>query len=253
MSNFDEIDERPGLNIITLILNVLTVLVLLGVLCVATVFVNIFFVPQTVLNPFPPPTLEPTLAPPTETPFARQRLPPTNTPVPPTETPIPSETPTPEPSLTPSATPTRFVLVSMTPVPVTEELDMSGVAFDLKDGSPIALPNFAHLADGCNWMGVAGHVYTLNGEVVDQGVTIQLGGFLAGTNIELLSVTGFATQFYGPGGFEFVLADRPIATTNTLYLQLLDQAGLPLSDKIFFDTYEDCERNLILVDFQQFR
>jgi hypothetical protein len=252
MSDFDESEERAGLNILTLILNVLTVFALLGVLCVAAVFINIFFVPSTVLNPFPPPTLVPTIAPPTDTPIARQRLPATNTPEPPTETPVPSETPTPEPTLTPSSTPTRFVLVSLTPVPVTEELDMSAVSFDLKDGSPIALPNFAHLDDGCNWMGVAGKVFTLNGEVVEQGVTIQLGGFLAGTTIDLLSVTGFATQ-YGPGGFEFVLADRPIATTNSLYLQLLDQAGLPLSEKIFFNTYEDCERNLILVDFQQFR
>jgi hypothetical protein len=252
MSDFDENDERQGLNIFTLILNVLTVFALLGVLCVAAIFINIFFVPQTPLNPFKPPTLEPTLAPPTETPFARQRLPATNTPNPPTMTPVPSDTPTPEPTQPPSATPTRFVLVSLTPVPVTEELDLSAVSFELKEGSPIALQNFAHLDDGCNWMGVAGHVYTLNGEVVEQGVAIQLGGFLAGTTIDLLSVTGFATQ-YGPGGFEFILADRPIATTNALYLQLLDQAGLPLSEKIFFDTFEDCEQNLILVDFQQFK
>jgi hypothetical protein len=252
MSDFDETDERAGLNILTLILNVFTVFALLGVLCAAAIFINIFFVPQTVLNPFPPPTLVPTIAPPTETPFARQLLPATNTPVPPTETPIPSETPTPAPSLTPSSTPTRFILVSLTPVAVTEELDMSAVSFDLKEGSPIALPNFAHLDDGCNWMGVAGHVYTLNGEVVEQGVTIQLGGFLAGTSLDRLSLTGTATV-YGPGGFEFILSDRPIATTNSVYLQLLDQAGLPLSEKIFFDTFEDCERNLVLVDFQQFK
>ena len=54
------LEERAGLNILTLILNVLTVFALLGVLCVAAVFINIFFVPSTVLNPFPPPTLVPT-------------------------------------------------------------------------------------------------------------------------------------------------------------------------------------------------
>jgi hypothetical protein len=251
MSDY-EIEERPAVNILSLVLNIFTVVVLLGVLCVGAIFLTIFFNPQTSMNPFPPPTAIPTLAPPTATPEAGLTLPPTNTLSPPTETPVPQDTSTPEPTEPPTATPTRFVIISRTPVPVTEEPDMSGVSFELREGSPIALQNFVHLEDGCNWMGVAGHAFSLEGNPLTTGITVQLGGFLAGSSVDLLSVTGFATQ-YGEGGYEFILADRPIATSNTLYVQLLDQAGLPLSEKIFFDTYEDCERNLILIDFQQFR
>ena len=63
-------------------------------------------------------------------------------------------------------------------------------------------------------------------------------------------MTGTAPE-YGKGGYEFVLADQPIASTNTLWIQLLDQADLPLSDKIYFSTYDTCEQNLILINFQQ--
>jgi hypothetical protein len=245
-------DERPRLNIVTLILNVLTVLVLLAALCWGIIFLNLFLNPQSGLNPFPPPTLPPTVPPATATPEAAQRLPPTHTAAPATETPMPTITATDAPSPTPSVTPTQFVLVSLTPVPVTEALDTSNVSFRLREGSPLALQNFAHPELGCDFLGVAGQVFEMDGDVVTQGITIQLTGLLGGSLVDLLSLTG-ATNLYGPGSYEFILADRPIASSNTLFIQLLDQAGLPLSDRIPFDTFADCDRNLILINFQQFR
>lgn len=251
MNDYDY-DERPGLNILTLILNVLTMLVLLAVLCWGIIFLNVFLNPLSGLNPFPPPTLPPTAPPATPTPEAAQRLPPTHTSEPPTETPLPTITSTPAPSPTPSVTPTQFVLISLTPVPVTEELDNSNVSFRLREGSPLALQNFAHPDLGCDFLGVAGQVFEMDGDVFQQGITIQLTGLLGGNTVDLLSLTG-ATNLYGPGSYEFILADRPIASSNTLFIQLLDQAGLPLSDRIPFETYADCDRNLILINFQQFR
>ncbi|MDX1437865.1 MAG: hypothetical protein R3335_13725 [Anaerolineales bacterium] len=245
-----EYDEESDLNIGALILNILTVIVLLVALCIGTVFFTIFINPQSSLNPFPPPTLPPTRPPPTATPVPRQTLPPTFTPEPPTETPVPTITPTEGPTLTPSPSPTLFVLISQTPVAITEPPDTSNVAFELK-GDILAIQNFARQDLGCNWMGVAGHAFDLSGNVLT-GITVQLGGSLAGTPVDILSLTGTAPQ-YGSGGYEFTLADRPIASTGTLFIQLLDQTGLPLSDQVFLDTFEDCERNLILVDFQQFR
>jgi hypothetical protein len=250
MSNYDY-DEGSDLNIGALILNILTVVVLLLVLCAGTVFITLFINPQSSLNPFPPPTLQPTVPPPTSTPIAGQRLPPTHTPPPSTSTPEPTLTDTPEPTLTPSPSPTLFVIISQTPVAVTEPPDTSNVSFDLKEGSPLAIQNFAHQDLGCNWMGVAGHAFDLSGGVIN-GIAIQLGGSLAGTSIDLLSLTGTAPS-YGLGGYEFTLADRPIASSDTLYVQLLDQAGLPLSERVFFNTFEDCAQNLTLIDFQQFR
>jgi hypothetical protein len=45
----------------------------------------------------------------------------------------------------------------------------------------------------------------------------------------------------------------PVASNDTLYLQLLDQAGLPLSDNVYIDTFNDCKKNLVLVRFKKNR
>jgi len=38
-----------------------------------------------------------------------------------------------------------------------------------------------------------------------------------------------------------------------MWVRLIDQARLPLSPKVYFDTYEDCHRNLIVINFRQVR
>jgi hypothetical protein len=101
-------------------------------------------------------------------------------------------------------------------------------------------------------MGVAGQVIDVDGAPV-LGLIIEVGGLLDGKRIgspTLLQATGLATA-YGAAGYEVKLADEPIASVGTLWIQVLDQAGLPLSDKITFDTYDDCERNLVVIYFKQ--
>jgi len=34
-------------------------------------------------------------------------------------------------------------------------------------------------------------------------------------------------------------------------VQLLDQAGLPMSNQIYFDTYEECDKSTIIIYFKQ--
>jgi hypothetical protein len=63
-------------------------------------------------------------------------------------------------------------------------------------------------------------------------------------------MTGWAPQ-YGAGGFEFTLADKLFASNDALWIQLLDQQNLPLSDRVYFDTYDDCKKNLIIIYFEQ--
>ena len=53
--------------------------------------------------------------------------------------------------------------------------------------------------------------------------------------------------------YEFVLGDTPIPSTQLLWVQLFDQAMLPLSEQINFDTFEECDKNLILINFNQVR
>jgi hypothetical protein len=66
------------------------------------------------------------------------------------------------------------------------------------------------------------------------------------------TLSGTVTEF-GNSGFGFQLADRPIASNGGLYVQLLDQSYLPMSDRIYFNTYDTCERNLIFITFRQMR
>jgi hypothetical protein len=101
-------------------------------------------------------------------------------------------------------------------------------------------------------MGVAGRAFNMSGAPIAQGLFVKLGGSLDGQDVEMLSMTGTATQ-YGEGGYEFVLGEKPVASSETLWVELFDQAMLPLSDKIGFNTYSECTKNLTLVNFNQVR
>jgi hypothetical protein len=250
MDDFDYIDQAgPSRNIPAVVWNILTILVLILVLFVAGVFLLIFINPNTGLNPFPPPTLPAAIALPTLTPTPRGVLPATWTPEPTLE---PSQTPTPRPTATALPTETPFSLFPDTATPTETQLPGS-MPFDVAQGSPAAIASTTfHPEAACNWMGVAGQVLNLSGAPVSTGIIIKLGGVLSGKFIDLTSLTGTARQ-YGEAGYEIMLADKPAASNGTLWVQLVDQAGLPLSDRIYFDTYDDCNKNLIFINFKQTR
>lgn len=100
-------------------------------------------------------------------------------------------------------------------------------------------------------MGVAGRVVDLQNRPAT-GITIQLVGTLNRKYIEQTSLTGTALA-YGPSGYEFSLSDQPISSAGLLSIRLLDQAGLLLSEKVIFDTYVECDKNLVLINFKQVR
>jgi len=77
-------------------------------------------------------------------------------------------------------------------------------------------------------------------------------GILSGNPIELTTVSGVSPD-YGKAGYEFVLGDVPLTSNREIYIQLLDEAGLPMSEKVFLVTSTDCEKNLILVRFTKNR
>jgi hypothetical protein len=125
--------------------------------------------------------------------------------------------------------------------------------YDVAPGSPVAISSAAfHPEAGCNWIGVAGQVLDMTGAPVSTGVVIQLSGVFNGQFIEKTSLTGIAPQ-YGQAGYEFYLGDTPVASNKTLWVQLLDQAAAPLSEKIYFETFGECARNLIFINFKQMR
>ena len=91
---------------------------------------------------------------------------------------------------------------------------------------------------------------TNNSDIV--GMVVHVVGTWNGKTVDMTTVSG-VTPDYGKSGFEFVLGDKLAGSIETLYLQLLDQAGLPLSDNVYIKTYDDCKRNLVLVRFKKNR
>jgi hypothetical protein len=64
------------------------------------------------------------------------------------------------------------------------------------------------------------------------------------------TLTGSAS-ILGPAGYVFNLSDHPIASEGTLWIQLNDTAGVPLSDKVSLNTSDSCEQNFVLVNWSQ--
>ncbi len=231
-----------------LILNLLTTIILLATLVIGAGFAAVFVNPEFVgvINPYlpiklsPAPTLPPTLGPPTATQTPANYLPVAWTPTP-TETEIPTETPTetPAPTDTPTATP-------MTPQP-----SPTGWAFILQAENPKLTQNFAN-TKGCQWMGLAGQAFDKQSNAPITGLAVHLAGTIGSTPFDLTSLTGSAPA-YGPGGYEFVLGNKPVASNQTLSVQLMDTSGVALSDKVYVTTSDQCSQNLVLVHWIQVR
>ncbi len=119
--------------------------------------------------------------------------------------------------------------------------------YQVQQGTPAYLRNLYHNQAGCNWMGVAGQIFSAAGNPIS-GLTIKSGGTLAGVPFSR-SVRSGTNAEYGPGGFEMVIADKPAASQASLWLQVVDDAGALRSDAIPFDTFGDCDRNLIVINF----
>lgn len=276
MDSFDYSDDSLQTNrdSASVIWNILTVIFLLMTLCICIGVGVLLINPQNSLNPFPPPTMPVEAEYPTATPTPKSVLPPTWTPAPtilPSETPLPTDTLIPTNTSVPTNTtpPTEAVASpsttvetppetpgegspSATPEQQATETPSESMPFVLHPGDPVAINNIAYPEAGCNWMGVGGRAFDLSGAAIEEGLFVQLGGTINGEPVELLGMIGMVDN-YGPGSYEFVLGEEPIASTQILWVQLFDQAMLPLSEQIYFDTYADCDRNLILINFNQVR
>jgi hypothetical protein len=241
-------ENRPGANttrIRRLVLNFITFGFLLASLVLGGAYGVILINPQVSFNPYPPPTLPATVGPPTVTNTPAIYLP-TEIPRSPTARPLPTSaatatlTPPPEETLTPTATET----VDLTP-PATVQ---AGAQFELQPGSP----TYTTHVSGCSNLGVGGRVFdTQSAPII--GLAVRMGGELGGLDIGTLdSLTGSATELFGFGGYFFDLGDTPIASENTLWIQVIDASSeLALSEQIFLTTFDNCDQNLVLVNFRQ--
>lgn len=130
-----------------------------------------------------------------------------------------------------------------------EEIQVEHPVYMIQSGTPVWLPNFVHPEQGCNWLGIAGQVFDRN-MTPNTNLVMEVGGNLEGMPVNYLTLTGLA-QEYGSGGYEIVLKDRVVDSTQELWIQIHDLSGSDISEKYYFDTYADCERNLVLINFVQ--
>ncbi len=246
MNNFDNFDQkrapRRKKSDPDLVWNILTLVMLMGTLCVAGVSYSFFQDPQNMLNPFPPNTPTASPIPPTWTPLAFE---PTWTP---TITLTPKPSLTPRPTFTTEATNTPFSLASPTSeLTPTITAKPTGVPYL----GTITYHDSATFRAGtnCTMLLVAGRVLDASNKPVI-GLIVKMGGGLPGKSFTPpdVKLTGIATD-YGPSGFEFDTGVAPVESTKTLWVQLFDQTSA-LSDQVFLTTTTDCKKNLVLVTFK---
>jgi len=220
--------------------DMLSILVLLATVGLVAYFAAVFLFPNSALNPFPPNSVD-VFAPPTPT-ITPIQLEPTWTVTPPS---LVTETPTLLPTFTLEPSPTLFSLVppTNTPSPTATPKAPFSATVTYIDSTII------HPEAGCNWQGVGGTIVDANNADMLR-MTIRLVGFYNSKTKNELTVSSIAPA-YGKSGYEFFLGTVPISSKAQLYIQILDQAGLPLSDNVYVDTFNDCSKNLVLLRFKK--
>jgi len=202
--------------------NCASLFLLLSTLAAAAFIALLFLNPQSELNPFPPQQATATQAP-TLTPTATEAV-----------------TSTPTSSPTASATPTQ---------PPTATPDELGSFFEIQEGSPSAVDSTVfHPELGCNFMGVAGQAFGVNGAPIAD-LQVQISGTLDGQPVDKTGLTGAATQYGAGSYYEVQLANQPIASDSTLQITLFADSGQPISDPFTFSTTVSCQQNLLFINF----
>ncbi len=200
------------------------------------------------------PEATPTSVPPSVTPFSTQVA--SETPkasVTDSVSPTPENTPAPIATSTPTGTATSTATDLPTPTFTPQPtFTATAVPYHLQLMNPYYLSNFTHQELGCDWLGIAGQIFSSGGQV-QLGILIKAGGELGGKPPEEDMTMPLADSdidlAYGPGGYELTLAFSPVDTDSTAWVQLFSLDGDPLSEKIYLTTFDDCQKNLILMNF----
>ncbi|MFN2145236.1 MAG: hypothetical protein ACK2T7_07770 [Anaerolineales bacterium] len=232
-------------------LGLVSSLFMLGAVLLLAYFAYTFANPYHALNPFQPPTPtaaqqsaveEPAKDPasdPAEQPAEDPQSDPTaapTLPAPPTETPLPLPTNTPFPTATP--------VVINTPVktPTLEPVEK----FTAQEGTPSYIP----YSGGCSGLYVAGNITDIDHNPV-MLMTVRAVGNLDGEEIFIEVLSGSNTD-YTISGWEIKLSDTLVSSSGSITISLYQQGGWePISEEVLIDTYNDCSRNLAVVNFVQ--
>ncbi|MBN1285583.1 MAG: hypothetical protein JXB47_09305 [Anaerolineae bacterium] len=155
-----------------------------------------------------------------------------------------------EPEPTPAA-PFPTEAPSPAPAETTEDGDtfQNPVAepeypFGIQGAGPAFMPQFVYPAAGCNWQGIAGQVFGLQGEELTQNLVVHVWG----EDYDDLVAVGQSLA-YGESGWESFLGNA--TNSGVYYVQLLHQDARQLSDVVRVEFSDSCAGNLATVYFQQ--
>ncbi len=158
---------------------------------------------------------------------------------------------------TATATTEQVILIpSNTPVPTqtvpaTPTSTPWSAAFVIR-GTPEAFPHtLLYDRYACeDYLFIGGEVWDLR-ESPLKGLIVKLTGSYGGGMVELSSESG-EVEIYGQSGYGFVIDNKQIKS-DTLYIQLFDAQGNPLSAKVNLSISGECDGNLLLVNYKQVR
>lgn len=155
---------------------------------------------------------------------------------------------------TPTATEQVVLIPTSTPLPSqtmppTQTSTPWSAAFVIR-GTPEAFPHtLLYDRYACEeYLFIGGEVWDLR-EAPLTGLTVQLTGTYGGGTVDISSQSG-EFGIYGQSGYGFVLDNLQIPT-ESLYIQLFDSEGNPLSAKTKLTISGECDGNLLLVNYKQ--
>jgi len=150
---------------------------------------------------------------------------------------------TPTATFIPYPTPTDVVLATSKPADTPEGL----VHFSARENSP----SYIEYGGGCSGIFVAGNVVDINDRPVVL-MTVRATGTIGEQTIDLDVLSGSHTE-YSESGWEIQLSDQMINTSGMITIGLYAQGNKfdPISDLVVINTYDDCSRNLAVVNFVQ--
>lgn len=145
---------------------------------------------------------------------------------------IPTDTPVPTQTFPPSQTSTPW-----------------SAAFVIR-GTPAAFPHtLLYDRYKCeDYLFIGGEVWDLR-ESPLKGMTVRLTGTYGGSTVDFTSQSG-EFDLYGKSGYGFALENQQIRS-NSLFIQLFDPDGNPLSAKVQLSISGECDGNLLLVNYKQ--
>lgn len=147
-----------------------------------------------------------------------------------------------------ASTPTDLPTLTKTMLPTQTSTPWSA-SFVIR-GTPEAFPHtLLYDRYTCEeYLFIGGEVWDLR-EAPLKDLTVKLTGTYGGGVVDLSSKSG-EVEIYGQSGYGFVL-DNQQMRTESLYIQLFDTNGNPLSAKTQLTVSGQCDGNLLLVNYKQ--